>query len=174
MKINVCSGRQVLEGWINVDVVVSTHPKAKGPPQILAEMHAIPLDDNVADELMCIHGIEHVEPWVAEKALDEWFRLLKPGGLLIIECPDLVKCCQNYLSGLTVPGKHPDQFGLWGIYGDATSLDPFMLHRYGYSPASLAKLLKAHGFKSIQEETPQWHAGGRVRRDMRMTARKPA
>src|SRR5690606_36093583 len=118
MKVNVCSGRHVLPGWVNVDVVVSTHKKAKGPPEILADMRKIPLPDNSADELMCIHGIEHVVPWEAKKALLEWRRILKPGGLLVIECPDLLKCCKNLIAGFTLPGKHPDQYGMWGLYGD--------------------------------------------------------
>lgn len=173
MKINVCSGRHVLEGWTNVDAVVSNHPKARGrKPEILADMRSIPLPDACADELMCIHGIEHVLPWEADVALAEWRRLLNPGGLLVIECPDLIKCCQNVLSGYTVPGKHPDQYGLWGLYGNTEERDPFMTHRYAYSPASLSAKLRAAGFVDIAEGVPEWHAGGRQQRDMRITARK--
>lgn len=174
VRVNVCAGRHVLPGWINVDTVVSTHPKAKGPPQVLADMRSIPLPDACADELMCIHGIEHVVVWEGEKAVAEWRRILKPGGLLVIECPDLVKCCRNVLDGYQVPGKHPDQFGLWGLYGDDSLQDEFMTHRYAYSPASLRALLRRQGFETILDEPPQWHAAGAVRRDMRMTARKPA
>lgn len=173
MKINVCCGRHVLEGWTNVDAVPSTHPKARGRvPEILADMASIPLPDACADELMCIHGIEHVLPWQADTALAEWHRLLKPGGLLVIECPDLIKCCQNVISGYTLPGKHPDQYGLWGLYGDDSTRDPFMMHRYAYSPASLTAKLQAAGFISITQGVPEWHAGGKVQRDMRLTARK--
>ncbi len=171
MKINVCSGRHVLDGWTNVDVVVSNHPKAKGKkPQILADMRSIPLPDACAEELMCIHGIEHVLPWEAEEAVCEWARLLKVGGKLVIECPDLIKCCHNVLSGYQVQGKHPDQMGVWGLYGDDTLRDPFMMHRYAYSPASMTRLLERNGFCEIREEAPQWHRAGSKMRDMRMVA----
>lgn len=174
MKINVCCGRHILDGWTNVDAVISDHPKAKGKhPQILADMTSIPLPDNCADELMCIHGIEHVFPWEAEVALKEWLRLLNPGGKLVIECPNLIKCCKNVLSGYTVEGKHPDQMGLWGLFGDHTLLDPFMMHKYSYSPQSLQVMLEKCGFVQCQEETPQWHRAGALMRDMRMVARKP-
>jgi len=173
MKINVCAGRHILEGWTNVDAVVSKHPKARGKvPEILADMTSIPLPDECADELMCIHGIEHVLPWDAEAAVKEWCRLLKPDGRLVIECPDLIKCCKNVISGYKVAGKHPDQMGLWGLYGDHTLKDPFMMHRYSYSPESMAALLERNGFTKIQEERPQWHAAGASMRDMRMVARK--
>lgn len=174
MKLNVCCGRHVLgAGWTNVDAVVSNHPKARGrKPEILADMRSIPLPDACADELMCIHGIEHVLPWEADEAVREWGRLLKVGGKLVIECPDLIKCCRNVLSGYQVAGKHPDQMGVWGLYGDDTLRDPFMMHRYAYSPASMARLLERNGFTEIKEESPQWHAAGARMRDMRMVAVK--
>lgn len=174
MKINVCSGRHVLKGWTNVDAVVSNHPKVSGPPDIIADMRKIPLPDNCADELMCIHGVEHVQPYEADEALQEWRRLLKPGGLLILECPDLIKCCENVLSGYTVPGKHPDQFGIFGLYGDYRPRDPFMTHRFAYSPKSMRAKLELNGYVDIQDGIPEWHAAGRYKRDMRITARKPA
>lgn len=173
VRVNVCAGRQCLPEYINVDVAISTHPKAKGPPDILADMRSIPLPDNCADEVMCIHGIEHVVVWEAKKALREWLRILKPGGQVVIECPDLLKCCKNILTGLVVPGKHPDQFGLWGLFGDDTTFDEFMTHRYAYSPKSLRHTLAEAGFVEMRDEAPRWHAGGAVRRDLRMTARKP-
>lgn len=173
MKINVCAGRHLLEGWVNVDAVVSTHPKAKGKaPEILADMRSIPLPDGCADELMCIHGIEHVLPWEAEDAVREWHRLLKVGGTLIIECPDLIKCCKNVISGYKVKDKHPDQMGLWGLFGDTGLRDPGMCHRYAYSPSSMTKLLERNGFTKIRSEHPQWHGAGARMRDMRVTARK--
>jgi predicted SAM-dependent methyltransferase len=173
VRLNVCAGRQCMPDYVNVDVVASTHKRAKGPPDIFADMRSIPLPDGIADEVMCIHGIEHVVVWEADKALREWLRLLKPGGHVTIECPDLIKCCQNVLSGLTVPGKHPDQFGVWGLFGDYTVEDEHMTHRFAYSPASMRAKLLAAGFVDVREETPQWHCGGAVRRDMRLTARKP-
>lgn len=173
MKLNVCAGRHLLEGWVNVDAVVSTHPKAKGrAPDILADMGNIPLPDGCADELLCVHGIEHVFPWEAEKVIAEWRRLLKVGGLLAIECPDLIKCCRNIIRGYTVKDKHPDQMGVFGLYGDYTLNDPYMCHKFAYSPASMKALLERHGFREIQEERPEWHRAARDIRDMRFTARK--
>jgi SAM-dependent methyltransferase len=175
MRLNVCAGRHLLDGWTNIDVAPSPHKKAGGrPPDILADMRSIPLPDGCADEVMCIHGIEHIEPWEADVALLEWHRLLMPGGMLVLECPNLLKCCQNVLENYHQPGKHPDQFGMWGLFGDATLRDPYMLHRWAYTPASLEVKLKAAGFVDAIEEVTQWHLTGQKRRDMRMTARKPS
>lgn len=174
LKINACCGRHVLEGWTNVDVVPSTHKKARGKvPEILADARSVPLPDGCADEIMCIHGFEHFYPWEASDLLREWLRLLRPGGVLVLEMPDVIKCAENLISGFALPGKDPLQFNMWGLYGDPGTKDPFMMHKWGWHPASLRQALKQHGFADIADESPQWHAAGSVRRDMRMTARKP-
>lgn len=175
MRLNVCCGRHVLEGWTNVDIVASTNPKARGRvPQVLADVRSIPLPDGCADELMCIHGFEHFFVWEAPDLLREWRRLLRPGGRLILELPDVVKCALNLVERYTVKDKHPDQYSMWGIYGDPTTSDPFMMHKWGWHPGTLIPFLEQHGFVDAAEGEPQWHAGGKTRRDMRITARRQA
>lgn len=164
MRINVGCGEKRLRGYIGVDVV------ARGAADIVAPAHAIPLDDGVADEVLAIHLLEHMYPWEAEKALTEWKRLLKPGGKLMLELPNLKKCIENILSGFQKDGKHPDQMGWWGLFGDGRSEDSYMMHRYGYTPASLTELLQRHGFIEITETPTQFHRTGKLHRDMRIEA----
>ncbi len=165
MKLNVGSGKKRHEGFTNVDAV------ARPGVDIVAEAWAIPLPDGCADEIMAIHLIEHMLPWDADLALAEWFRLLQPGGKLVMEQPDLIKCCENLIAGLK--GKHPDQLGLWGVFGDDRTKDPFMLHRYGYSFESLKVKVEAAGFVKVKEYQTQFHGAGRLTRDFRLEAGKP-
>jgi len=169
VRLNVCCGTRIREGWINIDVAALGILK----PEIIADARSIPLDDGCADEIMCIHGIEHFYKWEAAALAVEWMRLLRSGGLLVIECPDIFKCCENLVSGYASSGKHPDQMSYWGIYGDPQESNPFMGHKWGYTPKTLRHFLKMHGFVNIADEETQWHPAGRVRRDMRITARKP-
>jgi SAM-dependent methyltransferase len=174
MRLNVCCGRHILEDWTNVDVVQSTHPSAGGRlPQILADARTIPLPDACADEVMCIHGFEHFYVWETVDVLREWHRLLKPGGVLTLELPDIKKCAINLIEGYKWHSKHPGQYTLWGIFGDPTTRDPYMMHKWGWWPDTLIPWLAEHGFEGAREKTPQWHAAGRERRDMRITSRKP-
>src|SRR5690606_14128906 len=98
----------------------------------VAPVNAVPLADAVADEIMAIHVIEHVPSWDVPDTLREWARLLKPGGLLVMEQPDLLKCCRNILEGKTRQGKHPDQLGMYGLFGDDRLKDRYMLHAWSY------------------------------------------
>lgn len=164
VKLNIGSGKKRLPGFTNVDAV------ARDGVDIVATADSIPLPDASVEEILACHIIEHALPWDVPPILAEWHRLLAPGGLLVMEQPDLIKCCQNLIDG--VQGRHPDQMGLWGIFGDDRLKDPYMLHRFGYTFASLSKLVAAAGFVNIEEARTLFHRTGRDNRDFRLEARR--
>jgi ubiquinone/menaquinone biosynthesis C-methylase UbiE len=170
MKLNVGCGKRILDGYVNCDI--ARDPEAEKDPQILCDAKKIPLEDECADELMAIHLFEHFYRWQIEEVLTEWRRLLKPGGRLILELPNLVKCCQNYLDGRARGGKDPDQLARWGLYGDPRTGNPYMNHPWGYSPEELIEILTAAGFKKAVEKQTVFHPAGRQHRDMRIEAVK--
>lgn len=170
MKINVGCGSRVLDGWFNCDI--ARDPNAPRDPELLCDAKAIPLADGCADTVMAIHVFEHFYRWEIEGVIKEWARLLKPGGSLILELPNLVKACQNYLSGLKKGGKDPDQLARWAIYGDPRTGNPYMCHPWGYSPQEVIDLLHKNGFKKGKEAVPQFHPAGKYHRDMRIEAVK--
>lgn len=172
MRINVGCGRHVLDGWTNVDMEVS--PKAARPPEILASAVAIPLPDSCADEVMAIHVLEHFYRWEVAAVLAEWRRLLKPGGQLTLELPDILKCARNLIK-LSAAGAGADQIdsqAMWGLYGDPGTRNPLMCHRWGWHPATLQAELQAAGFTDLVWPATKWHPAGRAHRDMRVEARR--
>lgn len=173
MRINVGCGRHVLDGFVNVDVERS--PKAPRAPEVLASAVAIPLEDGCADEVMAIHLLEHFYWWEVPAVLAEWRRLLKPGGLLVLELPDILKCARNLIK-LAAAGADVHQIdsqAMWGLYGDPGTRNPLMCHRWGWHPATLQAELHAAGFTDLVWPPTQWHAAGRAHRDMRVEARRP-
>lgn len=166
MRLNIgCGGRRI-PGYTGVDAV--ERPAA----EIIARADKIPLEDGSVDEIMAIHLWEHFYRWECDNVIAEWKRLLKPGATLVLELPNLVKCCENLIHGRMVGGKHADQLSYWGLYGDPRDGDQFMAHRWGWTPASLTSFLKEHGFIKIVEQPTQWHPAGRDHRDMRIVARR--
>lgn len=171
MRINFGCGRRVLPGWVNIDAIVN--PKAPRPPEIMYAMEfqcgalvaPIPLSNECADVLQAMHVIEHFYRYDADAVVVEWNRLLKPGGRLILELPNLEAACRNLLAGMT------DQMSYWPLYGDPTHLDPYMTHRWGYTPKTIRTLLADNGFNCIEIKPPQTH-GRRNNRDMRVEAFK--
>lgn len=163
MRLNLGCGRMVLDGWTNVDIQAS--PRASRPPDILSDVRSVPLPDGCADEVMALHVIEHFYLWEAPDVLREWRRLLTPGGLLVLELPNIEAAARNLLAGMT------DQMCMWPLYGDPSHRDPFMCHRWGYTPATIKQLLEQNGFGDVRHKQPQYH-GKRVSRDMRVEAIK--
>ena len=166
MRINVGCGGRVLKGYTGVDIV-----KRPGA-DIIAPADKIPLPDGSCEEVLAVHVFEHLYRWQCEGALKEWYRLLKPGGLLALEMPDLIKACRNILNG--VKGKHPDQMGMWALHGDPRQKDEWMNHRWSWTFSTLAPLVVTIGFVDPTEQPTEFHAaGGNGVRDFRLEARKP-
>lgn len=167
IRLNIGAGGRRYPGWIGVDAV------ERSGADIVATANKLPFEDGEAEELMAIHLLEHLVPWEVPETLAEWFRVLKPGGRLILEMPDIVKCCQNLIDGVMRGGKHPDQLSYWGIYGDPRLKDVFMLHRFGWAFKTLEPLVQEAGFIKIKEKETEFHPAGRRVRDFRLEAIKP-
>lgn len=54
-------------------------------PDIVGDIHSIPLTDSSIDAIICRSVLEHVKD--PQKAMSEMHRILKPGGLLFLQVP---------------------------------------------------------------------------------------
>src|SRR6185295_17614324 len=85
MKLNLGCGDKILPGYVNVDVAES---RLDRKPDVVCDLHVLtPFEDGVADEILSVHVIEHFWRWEVVDVLKEWLRVLKPAGLMVIECP---------------------------------------------------------------------------------------
>jgi ubiquinone/menaquinone biosynthesis C-methylase UbiE len=171
MKLNLGCGDKILEGFVNVDIVES---RAGMKPDVICDLHKLePFEADSADEVMAIHVVEHFWRWEVLDVLKEWVRVLKPGGKMILECPNLISACQAVLSDpdkFTGPGAE-GQTSMWVLYGDPRWKDPLMVHRWGYTPKSLASIMHQAGLRDLRQEPAQFKL--REPRDMRITGVKP-
>jgi len=169
IRLNLGCGAKILEGWVNVDTVSrggANYQGVKGTdPDVNADIRDLPFDDDYADEAMAIHVLEHFYIWEAPEVLKEWIRVLKPGGKLIIEVPDLDKVILHIQHGTNIPN-----FTLWALYGDPTEKDPLMVHKWCYNAKILRRLLEQAGLKSVEREMAQFHM--KEDRDLRMVGYK--
>ena len=170
IKLNLGCGDKILPGYINVDVASE---RAGKKPDVISDIRKLTFDDNYADEILSVHVIEHFWRWEVFDILKEWIRVLKPGGRLILECPNLQSACEEFLKSPEVksgPGQE-GQRTMWVFYGDPRWQDPLMVHRWGYTPHSLSLLMNEVGLINIKQEAAQYKL--KEPRDMRIVGEKP-
>jgi SAM-dependent methyltransferase len=171
IKLNLGCGDKIIEGYVNVDLV---QERAGRQPDVICDVRNLDVfSDNYCDEILAVHVVEHFWRWEVEAVIKEWFRVLKPGGKLILECPNLKTACEEFLNDpdkASLPGTE-GQRTMWVFYGDPRWQDPLMVHRWGYTPNSLASLMKICGLIEVKQEPAQYKL--REPRDMRVTGIKP-
>lgn len=171
VKLNLGCGDKILPGYINVDVVES---RLGFKPDVLCDLHRLmPFEDNSVDEILSVHVVEHFWRWEVVDILKEWVRVLKPGGRMILECPNLLSAAHELLTNPDVAwGPGPEgQRSMWVFYGDPKWKDPYMVHRWGYTPLSLARVMHEAGLANLRQEPAQFKL--REPRDMRVVGEKP-
>lgn len=171
VRLNLGCGDKILPGYVNVDVVES---RAGKRPDVICDLRKLSyFKDDHADEILAVHVVEHFWQWELVAILKEWCRVLKPGGRMILECPNLISAAREFL-------KNPDEMAMggtsgqrsmWVFYGDPRWQDPLMIHRWGYTPRTLATQMHAAGLTELAQEPAQFKL--REPRDMRITGRKP-
>lgn len=167
IKIHLGCGRHKLDGYINMDAM-PTNGVDPDMFYVLAADNPLPFEDGSASEILAVHLFEHFTKLQALALLKDWLRVLRGKGRLILEMPDLKKCCENFARD---PTNH--SLGMAGLYGDQDSGIDFYTHKFGWYPASLEKALYETGFRKIEFKTPQWHGKKRYNRDLRVEAVSP-
>jgi SAM-dependent methyltransferase len=171
LKLNLGCGDKILSDYINVDIVQS---RAGFRPDVLCDLRRLkPFKDASVDEILSVHVVEHFWRWEVRDTLLEWKRVLKGGGKIILECPNLEAACRTFLED-PIKNSAEDAGGqrtMWVFYGDPQWRDPYMVHRWGYTPESLKALLLECGYANVRQEPAQYKL--REPRDMRIVGEKP-
>ncbi len=91
LKLNIACGRNVEEGWINLDI----HP-GNSSAFYLNAMNSLPIADGSVRRIHCEHFLEHLEYFDAVRFLRECHRILQPSGTMRIIVPDFEKYILAY------------------------------------------------------------------------------
>ena len=141
------------EQWqeLRFDIDESVNPDIVGTMTDMSQVK-----DASVDALFSSHNIEHLYPHEVPVALAEFKRVLKPGGFVIITCPDLQSVC-----ALVAEDKLTDEAYLSPagpiapidiLYGHRPAMangNVFMAHRCGFTKKVLTGSLQAAGFDMV-------------------------
>ena len=138
MKLYLGSRDYCPEGFITVDI------DPKNSPDIVADvvdLHMI--EDESVDEIVASALLEHL-PWpISYKAMAEWTRVLKFGGVLKINIPDLDMLCSLIVRGIST------HYAIGMLYGLGRGYNKFEAHQFGYTKNMLLDMLKVLGFSDF-------------------------
>lgn len=141
-KLNIGCGGKTMKEYINVDIF-----KGAGIDEQF-ELDNVPYQDNTISAIYSEHSLEHVTIDRANTALREYYRVLQPGGELILKIPDLEACCQNYLKqSADSYDRLWYKFTIFGIQkSQAGEPDDAQIHKSGFSKKEIEIVLERIGF----------------------------
>lgn len=159
LRLNLGSGDNWMGGGVvNIDCRNLLPPDGmtflRADVADLSDMFA----DGAAREIWVKDVLEHFPQAQAGAVLDEWIRLLAPGGILHLKTPDLTALAEFILRG-----TESDETKAYRVYGGQDYAENF--HRAGFTVPLLRSLLEARGMEILE-------ARGHEGTNLVITARK--
>lgn len=133
--IDIGCGPDKIKGSFGIDAI-----KYEGV-DLVTNVTALPFPDNSIKHVYSSHTLEHFSHREADGVLNEWVRVLKPGGKIEIRCPDLRMRCLMFFF-------HPSYDHIRAIYG--SQKDEFNYHKSGFTFGILKQKLEALGIEKIK------------------------
>jgi len=137
IRLNIGCGRNRLWDYVNIDGDPAQHPDMI----VDVAKQQLPFNDYTIERIESHHFLEHLSR--DEFALHLWdcFRVLKKGGVIMAETPDLEYVCKYYLD-------HPeDPWAIAMLFGGQEA--PYLFHRNGWSKKTLGKAFEGKGFRDV-------------------------
>jgi predicted SAM-dependent methyltransferase len=115
---------------------------------VKAYMWDMPFYDDSIDTIFCFHALEHISKYQVLPTLDEFHRVLKPGGKILLLVPNLEWVLIEFL-------KNPNpQWEMDMIYGvqshDQKTINEGEFHRTGFTPTILRTYLELIPFNVLE------------------------
>jgi hypothetical protein len=184
IKLHLGSGSKYLHGWCNIDAYPSqgtdTHRGSmQTPPDIWANIEALPADVSSVDIIMTQHVVEHFYRHSTIKLFKEFWRVLKPNGVVITEMPDLNRILlllrlmpmrPQYPSAMKA-NRDMIKAQLYGASWEAND-EGYPYHKYVWERSEFCQMLSEIGFNILlQTGATQSHIPFR---DMAVVCVKPS
>jgi glycosyltransferase involved in cell wall biosynthesis len=143
LNLHLACGSDIQTGYINTDL----YPAQGVKVDAVIDASKVPYNDNSIDTVRALHVIEHFHFHDAVKVLKEWYRILKPGGKLIIETPDFLASCKRFIEDPSM------RIALYGHFY-AYPWEPGQTHYFLFTEEQLVCHLGWAGFKNMRRIMP--------------------
>lgn len=159
MNLHLGCGKDLRVGWTNVDLIDGADVKS--------DIGDMPFGDESADAVMAIHVFEHLAFTEELRVFNEIYRVLRTGGKLLFEVPDLLWICKQITKANDVwhdfykitgdPNDKQYGFGYGAgtgavhgqlmtyLYGNQTT--DYQYHRNGWTQGKVAGIARHYGYE---------------------------
>lgn len=97
LKLNLGCGPVHLPGWVNIDSALAEEP------DVVADALHLPYEDDTVDAIYASHLLEHFAH--DAPVLEEWHRVLRPGGVCVVVVPDIIGVVRAWRRGMSWGGE---------------------------------------------------------------------
>jgi len=149
LKLHLACGHDYNEDYINVDLYAPEDAKC----DVRFDIQKLPYDNNSVDEIKAFHIIEHFHFFEIKEILNEWYRVLKPGGKLYLETPDFLETCRSFVEGSPTMPIEEWRILLYGHFF-AHPWVPGQTHKFLFTESQLKTNLGWAGFQKVTRVRP--------------------
>lgn len=125
----------------NEGTVIRVDIREEAKPDFRCDIRKTPFANGEFDVVFSSHTLEHFSRSEAIDVIEEMIRIMKPGGELRLNLPNIEWAAQHILNG-EVDGNVMNV-----LYGSQQYAEDF--HKNGFTPTMLEQLLKLKGFKKF-------------------------
>ena len=136
MKLHLGCGERFIEGYKHIDIIERDHIDH------VAYVDHLPfIEDNCVEVIYACHLLEHFKRKDFMRVLAEWYRVLRPGGVLRISVPDFEQAIKIYQETGDL------EFIMGMLYGGQNYL--YNMHYNTFDFKKLSTALKEIGFTAV-------------------------
>lgn len=180
-KLHLGCGSVYKEGWCNIDYYEGsdsdTHRgNVLNIPDVWCDIKELSCENETIDVIALYHVLEHFYKYEVSDILDEFMRVLRPGGICVIEMPDLSRILKLLLFvplRAKLPSPSDKDFIESQLYGASWERNPksYSYHKYVWRRREFADFCTAKGFNVVlQTGATLTH---KPLRDMAIIIKKP-
>lgn len=168
LKLHLGCGSVYLKDYVNIDVSSDSVADIVSDLRDIYKLYPV----NSVSEIFLVHSISYLRLWEGLDFFKQSFQLLKEGGSLILEFPDLEKCASLIIQSKNDYTNYIE--AVRGIYAfdldQIQNKESFHTYRFGWSAWHIEQELKNIGFKNIMCSEGELH--NHKWRDTRVEATK--